>query len=257
MKRFRTIMRRMLPPPIRIFLQRLYYPRVIRGMSPDVWPPSRIVRSLLNRGDLVVDAGANIGYVTYWLSQWVGETGEVHSFEPVPQTFAFLEHNVAKLGLRNVRLYRAAVTSRLGDVSLEIPNWMGESAANLYEARVVDADHSGRRMVTAPALTLDHVFKTTNRPVSFIKLDVEGHELSALRGARHIIEKWKPALAIEVSALTAGAVFDELRELGYTAYQPQGLALRLASGPSALTDGLFLQKGHLLDLQARGVTLCH
>ena len=251
----KTFARRVLPTRLWHYLQRLYYPWAVRRMSPERWPAAHAVAALLKKGHVVVDVGANVGYISYWLSQWVGPDGEVHSFEPVPRTFALLARNMVKLGAQNVRLYRAAASDHMGEVDLEIPLWNGGRKENLYEARIIGTGDTGRHRVKAPAVMLDRVFEGYPGFLAFMKIDVEGHEAHVLHGARQVIEKWKPALAVEVSAPTAGAVFAELSARAYEAFEPVGQDLRLVREPKALADALFLQPHHGTTLRGCGIRI--
>ena len=67
----------------------------------------KLLRTILSPGDVAVDAGANIGIYTRFLSLCVGPTGCVHSFEPSPENFRRLQAATRKLP--NVRLSQAAV----------------------------------------------------------------------------------------------------------------------------------------------------
>src|SRR6266480_7026796 len=75
-----------------------------------------LFRQVLSPGAVVVDAGANIGIYSQFLSRCVGTTGVVHSFEPSPENFERLESATRKLG--NVRLRQAAVGESSGTSKL-------------------------------------------------------------------------------------------------------------------------------------------
>ena len=72
----------------------------------------QLLKRTLSAGDVVVDAGANIGIYSQFLSHRVGRTGVVHSFEPSPENFRRLQSATRKLA--NVRLSQAAVGERSG-----------------------------------------------------------------------------------------------------------------------------------------------
>lgn len=265
MKCLRTIAGRWLPPFFRRRLRRWYYPWLVRHLSPEQWRPARAIRALLAEGDIAVDVGANIGYTTYWLSQWVGAAGEVHSFEPVSETFCWLADNMRKLRRQNVRLYRAAVSDHEGVAEIEVPHWSDGRGENLYEARLVWESNAppeqaigDRREVlreSVPVVTLDSVFRHMNQPIVLVKVDVEGHEEKVLQGAFEILQRWKPALVMEVGEATAGAVFDQLSNLGYDAWVPESSFLRKVPGATPAADILFLLSCHAARLNERGVAM--
>jgi FkbM family methyltransferase len=138
-------------------------------------------RALLERhikpGMTVLDVGANLGLYTYTLSRLVGDAGQVCAFEPEPALFQCLERNCAANGLRNVRLFNAAVGDASGTATIS------HSPVNSGDNRVW-GDAAG----TGPSVrivTLDEALGAT-RP-DFIKMDVQGYELKALRGMTRIL----------------------------------------------------------------------
>jgi FkbM family methyltransferase len=213
----------LLPAPVRQAVRKWHCLRMLQRFRDDQWPGSAGARRLVRPGDHVVDAGANIGYVTMLLSRWVGSAGRVHSFEPIPQTFDVLSWIVRRLGLANVRLLPAALSDGHGEARMEIPHYAG-GGENPYEARLVEADPSaGRRTVPVFRETLDALLGSDRPLIRFVKIDVEGHEGAALRGAEALIREAAPALMIEVSGdpdvpgNPAHTLFRWLAERGYQA----------------------------------------
>ncbi|MCZ7590741.1 MAG: FkbM family methyltransferase [Kiritimatiellae bacterium] len=110
---------------------------MVAKFSPDRWPPAAGVRQLVGPGNVVVDAGANVGYITALLAQWVGVDGRVHSFEPVPITSDLLRRSVAHLKLGQVAVHPCGVSDRAGGAKMSIPRY-ADGGENLYESRVID-----------------------------------------------------------------------------------------------------------------------
>lgn len=138
----------------------------------------KFLRRTLSPGDVAVDVGANIGIYTQLLSRWVGPTGLVHSFEPSPENFGRLQSATRKLA--NVRLSQSAV---------------GESSRRtaLYVSDKLNVDHrayppegDSRPTVPIEMIALDDYFKPGER-VDLIKMDIQGYELHALRGASRVL----------------------------------------------------------------------
>src|SRR5215831_9641770 len=107
--------------------------------------------------------------------------------------------NVGNMKLRNVELINRAVSKQEGKAVLEVPRYPG-GGDNYYAARIsASADHSGRRVQVVRTSTLDSLLDSVNGPLTFIKMDVEGHELECLEASPRTIQRWKPACLIEVS----------------------------------------------------------
>lgn len=137
-----------------------------------------MLRAHISPGMNVVDAGANIGIYSAFLSSLVGATGRVHSFEPSAENFAKLERTARHRP--NIVCNRAA----LGAASQEM---------HLYLSGTLNVDHrmyptpgEDRREVLIRCVALDDYF-SGSAPVDFIKMDIQGYELTALQGADRII----------------------------------------------------------------------
>jgi FkbM family methyltransferase len=140
----------------------------------------QLLKRILFPGAVVVDAGANIGIYSEFLSRCVGPTGAVHSFEPSPDNFERLR--VATRKLPNVRLSQAAVGEHSGNSELYLSDKLN------VDHRVYIADGGSRRTVPIEVVALDDYFKPGQR-VDLIKMDIQGYELHALRGANRVLEE--------------------------------------------------------------------
>ena len=139
----------------------------------------QVLRRILLAGAVVVDAGANIGIYSEFLSRCVGPTGVVHSFEPSPDNFKRLHAATRKLS--NVRLSQAAVGEHSGNSELYLSDKLN------VDHRAYMADGDSRRTVPIEMVALDDYFKPGER-VDLIKMDIQGYELHALRGANRVLE---------------------------------------------------------------------
>jgi len=166
-------------------------------------------------GMTAYDVGAHIGYVTLCLAQAVGPQGHVVAFEPLPANQQRLRTNLKLNGLtEHVQVVAGAVGEVAGrqwfkphlSVAMGKLTTAGapdEPAAGLLEVEVVALDEFAAASGTLPGL---------------IKMDIEGGEAAALRGARRLMRQAKPILLLELheaQAAKAGTVFDELQQLGY------------------------------------------
>jgi FkbM family methyltransferase len=140
-------------------------------------------------GDVAIDVGANVGTHASTLSRLVGPDGLVLAFEPSsairPRLKANLELNRAT---DNVVLREAAAWSIQTTLRFE------EDESN-YNQGVGHADPHGTREVEA--VTLDDELSGEDRPVSLLKVDVEGFEDHVLRGAAQTLARHRPVIVIE------------------------------------------------------------
>ena len=126
-------------------------------------------------GDTVVDVGANIGEVSIVVSQRVGASGHVFAFEPQRRVYRYLLGNLALNGCRNVTARNVALgsapgTVRMSDDKQDDMNRITQSGVIEVTCSTLDAE------VAAPSIAL-------------LKIDVEGSELSVLRGGAGVLSR--------------------------------------------------------------------
>jgi FkbM family methyltransferase len=167
-----------------------------------LWIPDSlnvILSDVLERGDSVVDIGANVGWVTEKASWLVGPRGRVHSFEPSPTTVRLLRRRVAALRLDNVVINQFALGSSEGTAILHefAENFGGSSSLALGE-ETAPGQHLARETLVE-VQTLDaYLLRARLGAVRLIKMDVQGAEVQVLQGAAKMLSAQRPALFVEV-----------------------------------------------------------
>jgi FkbM family methyltransferase len=146
---------------------------------------------LIDPGDLVVDVGANVGYITSLAAARAGAGGEVIAYEPHPGVFGLLQRNAgrwrAQPGIAEVQLHQAAVSEAPGTAELASGPRFGENmgVAALRADDDTAAGIEGATVFRVDVRRLDDALP--DRPVGLLKIDVEGHELGVLRGAQRLM----------------------------------------------------------------------
>jgi FkbM family methyltransferase len=189
--------------------------KIHRSFAYGSWEPEvvKAVREHVAPGMTVLDVGAQSGFYSLLFSRLVGPEGHVVAFEPLPANFRLLEENLQLNGIGNVTVRREAVAERSGEMTLEFPH----HEAMLVAGPVLEEDNQGVMIVKG--VSLDDCSLCSRRPVDFIKMDVEGAELQALKGARKLIDAWHPCMIVELHYMGRptgphpAAV--HLQELGY------------------------------------------
>ena len=202
----------LLPDSFRRRLRRWRYSSQIRqGTFQTDEPEFGQLEQWIRPGDTVIDVGANVGHYTVRLARIVGPEGRVIAFEPVPHTFAMLVENVESAALGQVSFVNAAATSEPARLRFDVPQWE-HGGLNYYQSRV---SASGETEVVG--LPVDAVLPPGR--VSFVKVDVEGHELACLKGCRRLIERDRPMLMVEGDET---AVREYLAGFGYSGRRLDG-----------------------------------
>ena len=160
-----------------------------------------LLSSHINTHSIVVDVGANAGYLTKLFSR-IAKNGQVISFEPSSYALSILNLVTRCCSLKNVRVIPIGLGSAPSSLALNIPikksGSLGYGLAHINDDRNIDA----RQTIVEEIIidTLDNMLsKLSLTKIDFIKLDIEGWELQALTGARCCIDTWRPVLMIEVN----------------------------------------------------------
>ena len=159
----------------------------------------QFVEKLLRPAMTVVDAGAHHGLYTLLASKCVGGYGRVISFEPSPRECTRLRKHLRWNRCRNVEVVQCA----LGNGEGETDFYVVEGAQDWCNSRKPPAVGEGVKKIRVPARALDATLGELGiRKVDFLKLDVEGAELSVLYGAMKLLQgESRPAILAEVQDL--------------------------------------------------------
>jgi FkbM family methyltransferase len=190
---------------------------------------------LCNRDKISIDIGAANGIYTFHI---VDASRECLAFEP-RQPAALRISRIAKCLSLPVRVEAVALSDEVGEATLRMP--MDGRATVESENLLADIDCSQISEVAVPRRKLDDYDFDA---VGFIKIDVEGHELSVLRGASNTIERHRPLMLIEIEDRhkpnAICNVHNFLGNLGYEGY----FLLNKKLMPSTCFDLAAHQKGH-------------
>lgn len=170
---------------------------------------------LVSAGDTCLDIGAQTGFFSMHLATLVGESGEVHAFEPLTGSYDILARNVVENKFGNiVRANNVACSSKNGEVHFSEHSGMliASSSGEGTSFRTVRADDFG------------------GKRVSFVKLDVEGHEVSVLDGMPRILSLDRPVILTEVNEYwlreagqSGKAYLQQLESHGYVSLRTETL----------------------------------
>ena len=129
----------------------------------------------IEKGDVVLDLGANIGYYTVLFSRLVGATGRVLAFEPDPTNFSILTANLRLNHCENVSAFNLAVGKANGELELFL------ATGNRGDHRIYDSG-DGRTSIRVGSVRLDDHLRHYHGPINVIKMDIQGAEGDALYG---------------------------------------------------------------------------
>ena len=182
-----------------------------------------VLRPFVAAGTIVVDIGANIGTHVLPFSHWVG-AGRVIAIEAQPTVCQVLSANCRRNGRDNVEIINAICGETSGRRECHLNYNDEQNVGGISFSAVKDSGwrrllrwlpgFNDPRIVDIPVIALDDLSLTET--VSFMKLDVEGMELDALRGAHATIARFRPVIFFEQNdAKRLSDTYDYLAAAGY------------------------------------------
>lgn len=149
-----------------------------------------ILNTFVKLGDTIIDVGANIGWFTNHASNWISEGGMVYAIEPETTNVARLKKILNENNIDNkVNILEAVASDHCGTVYLSI-----------------NQDHPGDHKVSkdntgtlVKSVTIDSIVESNEiKKIALIKIDVQGHEMSVLKGSINTIKNMSPVFYIEI-----------------------------------------------------------
>jgi FkbM family methyltransferase len=142
-----------------------------------------LFQQIVQEGSVVYDLGANSGFYTILASTLVGKLGKVVSFEPHPRNLGFLREHLRINHIQNATVIDAAVSDCNGFIQFTGDGFIGHiSEQGELQVKTVSLDE----LIDANQIP----------PPDFIKIDIEGAELLALRGAESMLNNLHPIILL-------------------------------------------------------------
>ncbi len=196
-------------PAARIVLQGgIYEPETIKFMTEHC-----------GKGD-IVHAGTYFGDFLPAISSAASGTAKVWAFEPNSENFRCAEMTLELNGIKNVALENAGLGERPEKLTMVTADQHGRGLGGASRLEIYDPAQNFGGKEIVKIVTIDEQVPS-NRNVSIVQLDIEGHELKALRGGLKTITRCRPILILEVwpeADIVGNAWFSEnILSLGYQA----------------------------------------
>lgn len=139
---------------------------------------------------VVLDIGANYGFISLALQTNLCKEVSIYSFEPHPSIFKVFQKSISENNIKNIILENVAIGKEDCDVEL-----------NLYgqTSNVLNFDKNNRGKTIIKQINLDNYLSERNIQPNFIKIDVDGYEANVLNGLKNTIEKFKPIMVVETN----------------------------------------------------------
>lgn len=216
---------------IEFFFKKFFFPegfllkrRLQRSIKRNDEQEINLVKKFIKSGTDSIDVGVYRGVYSYEMSKY---SEKVHSFEPNPIIFKYINKNLKKF-IKNIHLYNFALSNQNKTINLKIPIRNSNSNKEIFEeyyemgkATIHNENNfENYENFEIQTKTIDEL--SFDNKISFIKIDVEGHELEVIEGAKNTIKRDKPVLLVEIEKqYTKKEVAESINfinSLGYKSY---------------------------------------
>jgi FkbM family methyltransferase len=187
---------------------------------------SQFVQRYLQPGMVMLDIGANQGFFSLMASRLIGASGRIVAFEPSPRDRGYLKQHLRLNRCHNVEMVACALGESDGTADLHVVDGTETGCNSLRPPDIAQPT----RVVTVPVRRLDDVLRSSGvAKVDFIKIDVEGAELSVLQGATELLTRSpRPVILAEAEDIRtkpwgyrAADILSKLTTHNYVCFEPQ------------------------------------
>ena len=216
---------------IEFFFKKFFFPegfllkrRLQRSIKRNDEQEINLVKKFIKSGTDSIDVGVYRGVYSYEMSKY---SEKVHSFEPNPIIFKYINKNLKKF-IKNIHLYNFALSNQNKTINLKIPIRNSNSNKEIFEEyyemgkATIHNENNFENYENFEIQTKKIDELNFDNKISFIKIDVEGHELEVIEGGKNTIKRDKPVLLVEIEKqYTKKEVAESINfinSLGYKSY---------------------------------------
>jgi FkbM family methyltransferase len=167
------------------------------------------------KGDIIIDGGSYPGEFTVLCSHLVGENGKIIAFEPDPKNYLHVKMLLERNNLTNVVLFNKGLWDKDAIVKFHSKNTVGSTF-------MISNEKNSQNSIEIPCVNLEAELNRLNIDhINFIKMDIEGAEITVLKGIKNLLSKHKVHLSIASYHIvdekkTCFSVENILRDYGYS-----------------------------------------
>ena len=182
-----------------------FYFKKFKHLEPEMF----FIENILTSNKRFLDIGSNLGIYSYYFRK---KFRYINAFEPLKE----VSYGLKALNCKNIKVHNLAISNHKGELTLHVPMLYGSPSSGLASLEKRDLLSQDR------LVSIDTIDSFSFDDVSLIKIDVEGHELSVLRGSIETINRCKPVIIVEIeqrhNKLEIEDVFSEFLDLNYDGY---------------------------------------
>ena len=198
--------------------------RLKRAIKNNYEKEIQIIDQFADKSKDALDIGVYRGVYSYKLSNYFKK---IHAFEPNPLLYPYLHKNLKKI-IKNINLYNVGLSDKNGEVSLKLPTRSKSLFKNNIEelfrlgAASIHPNKTFKSFKSIPVKIKKFDDFNFENKIKFVKIDVEGHEIEVINGAKETIKKDKPIMLIEIEKRHSQRSVEDsimlIKEHGYKCY---------------------------------------
>lgn len=205
------------------WVSKIYITLINFGFSKSKYAELYFTQKIVNKGDTVLDIGANLSYYSYFLAKKIGKSGQLFAVEPIPLFAEIWRKNMSTHTGNHIKLFNCA----LGDVeqdevnmSIPIVNGVVRHGLTKVDGQKGEEVHDKLLEFKVPMHIGDSLLSNENlKQLNYLKCDVEGYEQFVIPSLKATISKFKPLIQIELNGKeNRENVVNFLLPLGYSIY---------------------------------------
>ena len=188
--------------------------KLVKRKYPEIFYLEKIIKP----GFHCIDIGANMGYYTYFLSNYCGKDGKVYAVEPVPLFMEVLKKNISNTKFKNIELLPYALGEKNQQVKMGTP--VVDGIIHHGMTRITTGEQKEFvQYYNAEMRVPDELFKDLQQ-LDYIKCDVEGYEHYVFSNMFNVIKKFRPLIQTELSNPEGRVKVIELfKSIGYQCFR--------------------------------------
>lgn len=185
------------------WVSKIYITLINFGFSKSKYAELYFTQKVVNKGDTVLDIGANLSYYSYFLAKRIGDSGRLLAVEPIPLFAEVWKKNMSKYKTEDIKLFNCAlgdVEKAAVDMSIPIVNGVVRHGLTKIDGQKNEKKHEKLLEFKVPMYVGDQLLSNENLvKLDYLKCDVEGYEQFVMPSLKNTISKFKPIVQIELN----------------------------------------------------------
>ena len=185
------------------WVSKIYIMLINFGFLKSKYAELYFIQKIVNKGDTVLDIGANLSYYSYSLAKKIGDSGRLLAVEPIPLFAQVWKNNMAKYKTENITLFNCALGNeekKSVDMSIPIVDGVVRHGLTKIDGQKNEEVHEKLLEFKVPMHIGDELLANENlTQLNYLKCDVEGYEQFVMPSLKNTLSKFKPLIQIELN----------------------------------------------------------